>query len=520
VSFLSKTMETLVTALNAPSQVKFTPADDAQNWTRIQHLVETANTRNQNVFGDGNSAAFACLMQLAIASIEPDLRVWDQKDAKTREPLPDHTLNDLFEDPNGFHTLKELLFLKTWDLGCDGNHYWLKGRAGDALRGNVVKIWPVSPSVMEPYKAKDSGNYIDGYKRMVAPGKYVIDPLENVVHFRQGADPRNHLLGLSNLKRLVREIASDDSASRWTERMLAVGGAASMMVTVPKDSVMTPDQAEEMRDRIQARFSGENVGSIAVIGGGATATRYGFSPGEMDLAALHNVPETRICAVMGVHPAIALLGIGLTQTANFASLKEVGTWFGERKLKPLWKADEEKLEPRLLRDFDSNRKHVLAYDLSMVQWLQEDQAAKWAYVTNAWKEDMITLGQVCSMLDLEAPPDDLADARKSTVNTGGELPPPTPIALPNRPGQPGQPGQPNPGPGQPGQPPATPPRPAAGSRAASLLLGPDYKGVGADFMAEAMQALVESGWPPLATDLETYFDNQRRSVKRAVIRNG
>ena len=105
--------------------------------------------------------------------------------------------------------------------------------------------------------------------------------------------------------------------------------------------------------------------------------QFGFSPEQLNLEALHNVPETRIAAVMGVPPAVAGLGVGLAQTSNFASLKQVRENFTEVTLIPTWRMDAAKLNKQLDPDFTDDRTVTIAHDLTNVRALQEDEDAKY-----------------------------------------------------------------------------------------------------------------------------------------------
>lgn len=471
-----------------PVETKFTPASAEVDWQHIQTLMVRMGATDLGT-GDGNSAVFACLMQLALGSIEPPLRVYKEIELNKREVILDHPVVGLLNVPNTFHTLRELRFWKTWMLHCDGNAYFLKMRRGNELTGEPAEIWPISPSLIEPYTAKDSSNYIDGYRRQHAPGKFKIEPVENIIHFRNGIDDRDHRKGLAPIKRLVRQIASDEAATRWTDRMLAIGGAASMMVTIPKDTNLTLEQAEALRIRIEERFTADNVGSVGLLAGGATAERYGFSPSEMDLSAMHAMPETRVCAVIGVHPAIALLGIGLVQTANFASLKEVYTAFTERKLAPMWVSDEETLNRSLMPDFDDDPTVQIMHDLSGVRALQEDVNALWARVTVAYDKGILNLDQTLTLLGQETVGGPDGESRKQ---------PPAPPQFGATPAKPGD-----------QTPPSLPP-----------AKGLSLKQTDLDKFPDMLQALVDLAEPAFTDDLTRYLDRQRRDVKRAIIRNG
>jgi HK97 family phage portal protein len=499
------------TAAERGLQEKFTPASPDADWPRIQQLVMTANTVSPSRGGDFNSAVFSCLLQLSLGAIEPPLRLYRESAVNKREPVLDHPIYSLLRKPNTFHRARDLWFWVTWALHCDGNAYFLKLRSGHPLTGNVVELWPLSPSICRPYTAKDSSNYIDGYKWWRTPDDEVTEPAQNIIHFRLGVDDRDHRLGLAPIKRLVREVASDDAATRWTDRMLAVGGAASMLVTVPKDTTLTSDQAEEMRQRIEERFTGERVGSVGVLGGGATASRYGFSPQEMDLSSLHNVPETRVCAVIGVHPAVAMLGSGLSQTANYASLREIYIAFTERKLAPLWVSYEDALNSDLLPDFTRQANMLLAFDLSQVRALQENADALWQRVTNAWDKNLLTLDQSLNLIGLEAVGGEEGGKRKNELGAAmasslfGQQQPGAPGTGPNDQNQGQNQGQ---GATDSGGGKTTPPKKGAFTRKDAHAV---------DNWPELMDALINLSEPAFEDDMKAYFDDQRRRVKRTVI---
>jgi hypothetical protein len=75
---------------------------------------------------------------------------------------------------------------------------------------------------------------------------------------------------------------------------------------------------------------------------------------------------------MGVPAAVAMLMIGLQQTSNYASMREVREMFAEGTLIPQWTLDEAKLNHQLVPDFDARRGIEVAFDLSEVRALQED----------------------------------------------------------------------------------------------------------------------------------------------------
>lgn len=322
---------------------------------------------------DGNSAVFACLMALSLAYFEAPVKVYRVVSKGNRDPLPTHPLADLLEHPNPWHSARELWFWASWALNVDGNVYLEKVRAGDQTRGNVVQLVPRSPLRIKPITEPGSGNLIDWYKFTYAPGKWEPVPVENMVHLRLGFDDRDHRLGLAPIKRLVRHVCGDDEASLFATTLLGNYGLPGLTVNLPGRVERTV--AEEYKERVTAAFGGGNRGKVAVLHDGATMQQFGFSPEQLNLKALHQIPETRIAAVMRCPPAVAGLSVGLEQTSNYASFREVREMFTEGTLAPQWALRDDKLNAQLLPDFDSSGRVVVATDLSAVRALQEDQNA-------------------------------------------------------------------------------------------------------------------------------------------------
>lgn len=413
--------------------------------------------------GDGNSAVFACLMALSMGHIEPPLRVWNRNADSSPVWLSDSPFQALLDDPNPHHDDLEVWFWTQWARHLDGNAYLRKVRSGNDRTGNVVELWPVSPTLMQPVTEKGSTNFIDYYKYAYAPGKFEKVPPENVVHFRIGIDDRDHRLGLSPLKRLVREVCSDDEATKFADALLRNFGIPGLVVVPPANANFTEEQATALKQRVAAEFGTDNRGNVGVLSPGADMKQFGFSPEQLNLHALHDVPETRICAAMGVHPAVAMLGVGLTQTANYASLNAVYEAFTERKLVPSWRMDAAKLNKQLKPDFTDDRNVYVEHDLTEVRSLQEDRNQLFGRLDEAVKTGWIT-----------------ADEARAEIG----LPPL-------------------------GQ---TAPASNAKERIVQFKAG--------ELTADMLQAVVELAEPRFQAELESYFDDQRKRVKRALVSGG
>ena len=323
---------------------------------------------------DTNSAVYACLQVIATAISEPQIRVYRVK-AGERVELDDTPLGALLARPNPHMTLSTLLAYLSNCLHIDGNAYWRKLRAGNPETGNVVELWPISPSRIEPKTVRGSTDFISYYRYYLRPGVYEDIAPEQIVHFRLGLDDKDHRLGCAPLKRLAREVSSDEQATRYADRLLANFAAPGLSVVFDKDTApIDKAAADEIKAKVRAAYSGDEIGAVSVMSPGAKLESHGFSPEQMDMKTLHRVPEERIAAVLGVPAIVAGLGAGLDRStySNFAEAREA---FTEMKLVPFWRAIGETITHALAADFTSDRFTIVDFDISDVRALSDDQNA-------------------------------------------------------------------------------------------------------------------------------------------------
>jgi HK97 family phage portal protein len=323
---------------------------------------------------DGNSAVYACLSVIATALSEPPLRVYREANGD-RSEMDGTPLGELLLRPNPHMPLSALLAYLSNCLHVDGNAYWRKLRAGNPDTGNVVQLWPISPSRLTPRTNKGSEDFISYYRYYVRPGVYEDILPENIVHFRMGLDDQDHRLGCAPLKRLAREVSSDDQATRYADRLLANLAVAGLSLEFDKDApAMSQAAADEAKARITSAYGGDNVGVPSVLSPGAKLVTHGFSPEQMDMKTLHRVPEERIAAVLGVPAIVAGLGAGLDRStySNFSEAREA---FTEMKLTPFWRQLGDVLTMSLAPDFTADRGVSVAFMIDDVRALQDDQNA-------------------------------------------------------------------------------------------------------------------------------------------------
>ena len=436
---------------------------------------------------DLNSAVFACLSAICTAYPEAPAKVYQELEPGQRDELPDHPLKQILDNPNPYLTREQVLHYTQWCKHTNGNAYWRKIRSGGPGT-NVIALWPVSPMRVQPVTTKEDalkGIFISYYAYVFDPDQDPERiPPEDIIHFRLGVDDKDHRMGASPLARLVREVAGDDEAHKWQTSMLENGGTVGMLIQVPIDANISMEQAEDMKARFEERFGGDNRGRTGVLMGGAKAEPYGFSPEQMDMKALHRIPEERIAAVLRVPAIIAGLGAGLDRS-TYANFREAREMFAEMTLMPLYSFDAATLNQQLTPEFTSDPHVKIAFDVTDLRAFQEDEDAKWRRLDQAVRTGWVRRNE--ARTDVGLPPD-MDDNAPLPGQFGGQVP-----------GTQSQQGET-------GMPPGTKQmrKPKVPSQRQLRML-PDV-----------LQALVDLGQPGTTADLEAYFQGQRERVTAAL----
>lgn len=201
-------------------------------------------------------------------------------------------------------------------LVVDGNAYWLKRRSAV---GRVVQLWYIPHWMIEPYRIQGASEYISFYRYRVG-GQTLEVPPADIVHFRDGLDPENILRGLSKTKMLLRELYTDEAAAHFTASLLRRHSVPGIIVA-PKMPLENPDDAAEVQRRLDQDFTGDNRGRSMALKGPADIYPYGFSPEQMKLGDIRDIPEERVAVATGVQGAIVGFGSGQQSTKVGATLE-------------------------------------------------------------------------------------------------------------------------------------------------------------------------------------------------------
>jgi HK97 family phage portal protein len=324
--------------------------------------------------GRGNSAVEAVVRWVGRTFPEAPVQVLRQATDGTETPIIGHPMIDLLSMPNPYYS-GELLWRATLaDWVSTGNGYWIKARNGV---GGVVQLWWAPSWMMAPFWPLDDPTVFISYYNYTVNGAIQKIPVEDVVHFRDGMDPRNTRLGLSPIAALAREIFTDDEAANMTASLVKNLGVPGVIISPEGDDVdISKADGEAIKADFKQRFGGDNRGEPMVMPARTKVSILSWSPEQMNLRELRRIPEERVTAVLGVPAIVVNLGAGLDR-ATYANMAEAREAAYESFIIPNQRLFGADLKSQLLGDFGNTKGLRVGFDTRAVRVLQEDENKKW-----------------------------------------------------------------------------------------------------------------------------------------------
>jgi HK97 family phage portal protein len=316
-----------------------------------------------------SSAVAACVRWFARNFPEAPPAIWRKLGNGQEEQEDDLPLLRLLQRPNAHYTGSQLWMATTTDWNVDGNGYWIAipNRAGTPVELWWTPSWQITPKG----NPGSSASFIDYYEYLVDGEPIKLDP-KYVIHFRNGLDPENPRLGYSPLRSVLREVFTDNEAATFTASLLRNMGVPGLMVSPESGLSINLAEAEETKDDLIERFTGDRRGEPLVMTTPTKIEQFGFAPDQLLLRDLRQIPEERISAVTGVPAVVAGLGAGLARS-TFTNMAEAREAAYESGLIPAQKILGEDIRFQLLPLFGEDPfKFRFGFDLSKVRVLQED----------------------------------------------------------------------------------------------------------------------------------------------------
>jgi HK97 family phage portal protein len=346
-----------------------------------------------------NSIVSLALQWKADRFCRPPIRVCKIDRKGDYQPLPKHPLVDLWSRPSPHFTRRAVETAVGLSLDCDGNGYVHKVRDN---AGRLAELWWVPHDKVFPVWPEDGSEFISGWEVWVEGERYRV-PAEDILHFRRGIDPANVRLGLSPLKSQLREVCTVNEASGYTASLLRNSAVPGLMV-VPDNDMVRPskEDAERIKERVASAYSGDERGGTVVLAGRYKIQPVGFSPEQLRLDVLPQAAVARVAGALGVAP----MSMGLPDPGKtYSNLEESNraSWGGIQSTQDLI---AETLRWSLLPEFGTDPyTHVVEYDYSNVNELQESLDSLHARTREDYKYGVVQLNEARDLIGLEAVPD-------------------------------------------------------------------------------------------------------------------
>lgn len=330
--------------------------------------------------GDGldSSVVTAPIRWVQRALPEARLTITKRKQDGNVDQVPDHAMLALIKKPNPYYGDLVLwgATLLSWYL--DGNAYWFKARSG---AGQVAELWWMPWWTMEPKWPEDGSEFLSHYE--YKPGGTALPmrlEVDDVVHFRDGMNPKNMRKGLSSLDGVIREIFMDLESSNFVASLLRNMGVPGVVISPKGGAMPAAEDVEATKAWFQEAFGGDRRGGPLVMGAPTEVQPYGFNPQQMNMSEARDVAEERVCACIGIPAAVVGFGAGLQTAKVGATMEELFKTAWRNGVLPVARALADELDRSLLPDFPNSAGLESGWNTDDVLALQEDedkQADRW-----------------------------------------------------------------------------------------------------------------------------------------------
>lgn len=348
------------------------------------------------------------------------------KDGTPTYKMTDDPLIQILEDANPWYDWSRLIMGTVLSLISEGDAYWfplwgaavstdLRQPAPKGLRPTgflYVPHFQMQPVSDPAVKTEAMISYYD-FTPLGGGDIIRVDP-SRVVHYSWGIDPRNPIRGFGPLRALLREIYSDNLASSYSAALLRNCGVPGLGFT-PKDNKqmagVTPEYVQAFGDSLKKTLSPDGAGTALLSVLPWDIKQLGFSPEQLGLKSLRDVPVSRICGAIGLDQMVLSLDSSSKTYSNYAVAERKSFYGG---VMPLQTIIARQFTRQVMRRYLNQDNRRLGWDHSTVKALQEDENKLWDRTVTAAREGVITRKQAKILLRQE-----VDDARDDIYLTDG-----------------------------------------------------------------------------------------------------
>jgi HK97 family phage portal protein len=346
-------------------------------------------------------------------------RYYRPVDSQQAEPVEDHPVIQLMAQPDPMIMGSLFWGWVIQDFKLFGNTYLRKIRS--STRGTVTALQFLPQDMVRPV-----GNGVNPLTHYVytTDGRSFDIPVSDMIHIRYGRDPSDIRLGRAPLTAVLREIATDNTASTTAYGLLANGAMPSLIVGPDAKETtvdMSMDDARQVKRQLHEDLTGDGSGGIVVMTGAYKMDRVSLTPSELALDSVRRVPEERICSALGINPMVLGLGSGL-ERSTYSNYERAQQAAWEDGMVPLLRTLADAITADLLPEYpETQQGDFVMYDLETVRALADDLAAEADRAEKLYKSGIIDRAEAKRIAGLEAVPEDEGQLHPTAipVQSGG-----------------------------------------------------------------------------------------------------
>ncbi len=360
----------------------------------------------RNGFGR-NELVYACIMKKARTLPQAVLRVYpDGPGDRRAEPLNEHRLRRLIEQPNPVTNEVEFTQLSIVYLDLAGNTYWLIVRGRD---GVPSELWPLRPDLIRVLPSRNNPrSWAYGYVPDPTSGIYggpaeVIEvDRRDMVHIRY-PNPLDMYFGQAPLRPATRAVTLDNARTDFVDALLRNDAVPRAVITTQQE--IDDKVVERLEERWSRRFGGANRGRPAFLQQGMDVKVLGLNLKDLEFGDMSGITEARICSAMGVQPIMVGAKVGLDRS-TFANMREAKVDLWESTLMDLQGLFLAGIKTQILPFLlgVGRQRVTLRWDTSEVLALQEAESERWERATNALARGGITRNNFLETVGLDPVP--------------------------------------------------------------------------------------------------------------------
>jgi len=347
-------------------------------------------------------------------------RLYRPVDSQQAEPVEDHPVLQLMAQPDPMIMGSLFWGWVIQDYKLFGNTYLRKIRS--TTRGTVTALQFLPQDMVRPV-----GNGVNPLTHYIytTDGRSFDIPVSDIIHIRYGRDPSDIRIGRAPLTAVLREIATDNTASTTAYGLLANGAMPSLIVgpDAKETSVdMSMDDARQVKRQLHEDLTGDGSGGIVVMTGAYKMDRVSLTPSELALDSVRRVPEERICSALGINPMVLGLGSGL-ERSTYSNYERAQQAAWEDGMVPLLRTLADAITADLLPEYpETQQGDYVMYDLETVRALADDLQAEATRAERLYKSGIIDRAEAKRIAGLEAIPEDEGQLHPTAIpvqSTGG-----------------------------------------------------------------------------------------------------